>query len=354
MRAPLQPVDENGQNALKKPALDDGDAQMREWRRQWRRIMAHSNIYLDQVDAQSFANCRAHLALLGARFTPFFDGRDVTHLITKRSLDQDYPESDVLTRARNMGSMKIWTVEKLERFLTALLGHNPNEELNPAQTAKLGQLLDQEKLVGPSDRESDYHYFKGPYVMVWDPTNNVRTILHKEWAKPASNSQGKWPQLHLNPPGICPFLSGYSMKTNGAVKRKAEEEDKDKEPIKCRRMASTRTKQWGEIVASGMQRNSATSAVKSTAPATEQRTSREVMNLQRKVLPPPPTPKLRAAPKPKPLKRPGYCENCTERFDSFDEHVKTARHRKYAMNDRNFVALDSVISMLAREPAQPL
>lgn len=44
--------------------------------------------------------------------------------------------------------------------------------------------------------------------------------------------------------------------------------------------------------------------------------------------------------------RPGYCENCRVKYDSFDEHIVSNRHRNFACNDDNFKEIDDLIATL--------
>ncbi|KAJ2359678.1 Cdc7p-Dbf4p kinase complex regulatory subunit [Coemansia sp. RSA 2610] len=46
--------------------------------------------------------------------------------------------------------------------------------------------------------------------------------------------------------------------------------------------------------------------------------------------------------------RPGYCENCREKFDDMLEHVKTPQHRRFASNERNWVELDTLLDRVRR------
>ncbi|KAL4780426.1 Dfp1/Him1, central region-domain-containing protein [Aspergillus varians] len=46
--------------------------------------------------------------------------------------------------------------------------------------------------------------------------------------------------------------------------------------------------------------------------------------------------------------KPGYCENCRDKFDDFDEHVMTRKHRKFAANLSNWAELDSLLFQLER------
>ncbi|THC90963.1 hypothetical protein EYZ11_009571 [Aspergillus tanneri] len=46
--------------------------------------------------------------------------------------------------------------------------------------------------------------------------------------------------------------------------------------------------------------------------------------------------------------KPGYCENCRDKFDDFEEHVLTRKHRKFALNSSNWSELDSLLFQLQR------
>ncbi|WXC64284.1 hypothetical protein SNK03_010090 [Fusarium graminearum] len=48
--------------------------------------------------------------------------------------------------------------------------------------------------------------------------------------------------------------------------------------------------------------------------------------------------------------KPGYCENCQDKFRDFDEHILSRKHRKFAENDDNWIELDSLLSQIKRMP----
>lgn len=48
-------------------------------------------------------------------------------------------------------------------------------------------------------------------------------------------------------------------------------------------------------------------------------------------------------------KVPGYCENCKNHFDDFDEHIVSLKHREFAENDANFAAIDDLIDNLMQK-----
>ncbi|KAB5566580.1 Dfp1/Him1, central region-domain-containing protein [Coniochaeta sp. 2T2.1] len=48
--------------------------------------------------------------------------------------------------------------------------------------------------------------------------------------------------------------------------------------------------------------------------------------------------------------KPGYCENCADKFDDFDDHILTRKHRKFAEDKKNWAQLDDLLSQLSRRP----
>ncbi|EDU41064.1 sporulation-specific protein 6 [Pyrenophora tritici-repentis] len=46
--------------------------------------------------------------------------------------------------------------------------------------------------------------------------------------------------------------------------------------------------------------------------------------------------------------KPGYCENCREKFEDFDVHVVTRKHRKFATTSENWAELDQLLAQLDR------
>ncbi|KAK0709670.1 Dfp1/Him1, central region-domain-containing protein [Lasiosphaeria miniovina] len=48
--------------------------------------------------------------------------------------------------------------------------------------------------------------------------------------------------------------------------------------------------------------------------------------------------------------KPGYCENCQDKFEDFDDHIVSRKHRKFADNNDNWAQLDALLSQLTRVP----
>ncbi|OJJ43978.1 hypothetical protein ASPZODRAFT_153959 [Penicilliopsis zonata CBS 506.65] len=46
--------------------------------------------------------------------------------------------------------------------------------------------------------------------------------------------------------------------------------------------------------------------------------------------------------------KPGYCENCRDKFDDFEEHVMTRKHRKFATTASNWQELDALLAQIQR------
>ncbi|KAJ5383608.1 Regulatory subunit Dfp1/Him1 central region [Penicillium concentricum] len=46
--------------------------------------------------------------------------------------------------------------------------------------------------------------------------------------------------------------------------------------------------------------------------------------------------------------KPGYCENCRDKFDDFEEHTLTRKHRRFAANSTNWAELDALLAEIQR------
>ncbi|KIW16231.1 hypothetical protein PV08_06282 [Exophiala spinifera] len=44
--------------------------------------------------------------------------------------------------------------------------------------------------------------------------------------------------------------------------------------------------------------------------------------------------------------KPGYCENCRDKYDDFEEHIISRKHRKFAMTQSNWNELDALLAKL--------
>ncbi|CAI5760237.1 unnamed protein product [Candida verbasci] len=44
--------------------------------------------------------------------------------------------------------------------------------------------------------------------------------------------------------------------------------------------------------------------------------------------------------------QPGYCENCRTKYDNFNDHIQSNRHRNFACDDKNFKDIDDLITTL--------
>lgn len=79
-------------------------------------------------------------------------------------------------------------------------------------------------------------------------------------------------------------------------------------------------------------------------PAVSQVPSRNVNNLKRRIF------MKRQIQKGRELEReqkPGYCENCRVKYNHFDDHIMSNRHRNFACNDENFRDIDDLVATLA-------
>lgn len=156
---------------------------------------------------------------------------------------------DILSRARGL-NIKIWALEKIQRMLKTMWEPVPGEEMpeaaarertaddnvviaKPSKNADLEQLLRNEKINGPADRDmtvaaQDMVSFKGYYLYVHDMDEKTKPVMVRDYPKPPTKEQGKWPQFRLTPSGRCPFIEDPAhtkkLREQGAQAAKAEEE----------------------------------------------------------------------------------------------------------------------------------
>ncbi|KAF2091954.1 hypothetical protein K490DRAFT_31893 [Saccharata proteae CBS 121410] len=539
-----------------KPVTDNLET-IRAWQRHYRKAFPSYVFYFESVPDDVREKATTQLLALRAREEKFFS-KAVTHVITTRSLPQSSfttssepktsaPQSvtspqahrqaqtinpsvldrtqagnngDVLVKATEM-KMKIWAVEKLQRVLHTMFNAETGEEpplhntrgsaTALAQTklhhreADLSQLLRNEKVHGPADRDlavttKDVAHFRGYYVYVHCMNEKYRPTIIRDYPKPATKEEGKWPQFKLSPQGRCPFVedpnhvkslaqntqrsiqartqrsASTAPRTRAAAALEAAQQAPSVKPaennalfennnmakrapsaheesisdqsiskpldpprlIPAKRGQSelvaplTRTNTTdsmpplfgsaqaslrqmprfagGEPVASGVQPSNVTSAIRSqmisstaAAPGGRAGTSKELHQLSRKVLEKNSAPNstastwmndMRAAinddrgPAPRAAKRkaqetlthiredsvenhtqrkvapmrkkkpvekdpkPGYCENCREKFDDFDTHIASRKHRKFALTRENWADLDALLADLVRPEAE--
>jgi regulatory subunit for Cdc7p protein kinase len=158
---------------------------------------------------------------------------------TKR---QQGRNADVLHRARELG-MKIWALEKLQRMMTTMFdtdmgsgtAHGHNTRSNTAQgsfavpranrEADLSQLLRNERINGPSDRDptvatKDLVRFKGPYIYIYDIDEKQKPIMVRDYPKVAHKEDGDWPQFRSVAKGKCPFVEEVDHSRREAEREK--------------------------------------------------------------------------------------------------------------------------------------
>ena len=147
--------------------------------------------------------------------------------------------------------MKIWAFEKLQRMMITMFDtdagyqinlHGHNTRSNSAQgtttiprtarEADLSQLLRNERINGPSDRDhtvatKELAVFKGPFIYIHDIDEKQKPIMVREYAKVNHKEDGDWPQFRSVANGKCPFVE--------EVDHSRREAEKEKESIRLQR-----------------------------------------------------------------------------------------------------------------------
>lgn len=379
---------------------DDERDSLRAWRARWRQIMQTAIIYFDGIPANQVEKLKGYLTLLGSTTQPFYDQK-VTHVISENQ------HNELATKARDHGC-KVYTTQKLSRFLGSLLGKTLTAAVDDGHSNRLAQLLeDDSRMSTAQNRRDDFVSFRGPYLLISDSQGYHRPLVIKEWRAAHDVDDSEWPQLRRAPLGVSPFTAKSALKSDKrryheqqqqhkrqaplaqVVEEESEDEDasakrfqaetaapllkkrrtgdtSDKEnqmmdaramrPIPAQSTNSTRLRDFGEIVASGVPRYSQTST--KSFSARDSVNSREMASLRRKVTGSQvlvtksavadASKPHRAQARAKPAKKPGYCENCLERYNDLQEHLTSRTHQQFAANESKFLGLDQVISQLQR------
>ena len=144
--------------------------------------------------------------------------------------------------------IKIWQLEKFNRILQVMSDNGDGDPqvqryycsrsgyLNAALAAErarradLSQMMKNEQLNGPADREavvttSELIPFKGPYIYVRDMNEKTKPVMVREYPRVPRREDGEWPQFRSASAGKCPFLedSGHGRRDPGREKAKLEE-----------------------------------------------------------------------------------------------------------------------------------
>lgn len=248
--------------ALKNVEAKLSPKDLSDWQNNWRKILRRdSKIYFDTteeiddlrhnkrtIDKKRDLLKRGFLSL-NAEITQFFD-TSVTIVITARSTDNIhyYPEHDVLFRAKQ-NYMKVWNFEKATRFLTNLdvdLNNIMKNKTPTIATPTLSNLLQNEKLYGPTDRDprtkrDDIHYFKYPHVYMYDLWQTWSPIIILEW-KPQELidlNNLPYPSLKIGSFGRCPFIGDRNcdeLSYSRVIKRYRRDKVNKKYALKLRQL----------------------------------------------------------------------------------------------------------------------
>ncbi|KDN48517.1 hypothetical protein K437DRAFT_255491 [Tilletiaria anomala UBC 951] len=319
--------------------------------------------------------------------------------------------NDVLTKAARL-NIRIWVKQKFLTILDTLEDkvqlYQP-----PEVRHDLSHMLHQEKLHGTLERDllaqrQDHYYFsKGCYyLLVEDATGEHRPIAIEEHKKTGPHHDPSWPVLYNDGEGRCPFTrceafrrrqQGPSQNAHQTLRRSVSLSQLRKPlfppPADLNPLTTEMQRDYplasGNSVAITSNWGSTTSALNEHAGAGGQAAmDPRVAQLSRRTMTMTPSghklgamyPKerlgpvrqllaMRAANKgANPLagmrrsvstndavqreredKKPGYCENCRVKYDDFDEHIASRKHRKFAVNELHFVEIDSLISRVERE-----
>lgn len=212
------------------------------------------------------------------------------------------------------------------------------------QQRSLSNTLKTEKFLGTG--EENIVQFGGPYILVRDMNEQYRPIICREWTNVCNAKDGEWPQWRATRAGRCPFIRDKTAEKN--IRTVQVTQVRPERPLAI--------SQFQHANASGIQQ--ITSAIQSNIGRSgwsgKENFGSGVANLHKKAVTSKRNSKLNATLDPTDSKKvkvdvkAGYCENCREKFEDFEAHLKTRQHRNYAKTETNFLDLDELLSLLVR------
>lgn len=193
--------------------------ELSKWQKTWKDILPKSFIYFDfkSMDQEKKQISYA-LKSLGASIESFFD-ENITIIISDRNFNKQsqYPNNDIFRHAIKK-QMKVWSIEKVYRFLNHLnepilpleeyeKNYNQKNHIsnNNNNNNNLSNLLMNERMFGPTDRDptvkrNDFKYFTNYYLFIWDITQRTRPVAIREW------KDKSYPKIHHTTNGKSLFI----------------------------------------------------------------------------------------------------------------------------------------------------
>ncbi|ORX72084.1 hypothetical protein DL89DRAFT_321203 [Linderina pennispora] len=258
----------------------------------------------------------------------------------------------------------------------------------------------------------DFYYFKYYYILAEDASHLSRPAIIEDFRQPEAGRDPPWPKLYMVPQGRCPFVQYEEPTTSSkdsesdadkenvspepetieatlppsktpakgpwtpTVASKAADEYAMMTPTRPSRSGATALAPANAMMASVLVDSNASGVAQSrnvTSTSTAFQLSAMDPALQQSLLqnlnngrvtqlskmeqpatracrtPPAPRTKKPRVPMRRPVaKRPGYCENCRVKYEDMLEHVKTAQHKGFAANERNWLELDALLDKVKR------
>ncbi|ORY80004.1 Dfp1/Him1, central region-domain-containing protein [Protomyces lactucae-debilis] len=340
--------------------------QIRRWAQTYLKQFPSHIFYFDHCSEEDIRKCTKRIHMLDGNVEPFFS-KKVNVVVTTREFqkkdslrgddsqeasaktDPKQPANDVLVKAQAM-NIRIWSLKKLkDSVLKHLLAESQTQPARAAQS--LSHSLRNEKTLGTNSE--NIIPFTGPFILCRDMSEAYRPIMMREWKATEHSRDGEWPQWRVTKFGRCPFqrdLTAEQSKYQGKVTTVRPDRAK---------------LSYDHINASGMVQ--ITSAIQSNIgkigrsnglgpTGKENAGSNAVASLHKKAVTSKRLPKMLTTiepVEPKKVKvelKSGYCENCRDKFESIEAHLKSLPHRQYASNEENFRELDVLLGKLKRVP----
>ncbi|TPX36312.1 hypothetical protein SmJEL517_g01489 [Synchytrium microbalum] len=276
---------------------------------------------------------------------------------------------ELIEHFKNLGK-KVWHISRLVDVI---------QYLQPVKKRGLDDILKEEFWFGPvtgrDTTQQNFRPFTGEYLVVEDSTKIHRPIIIKEFNMNPADKLPPWPKLYApNQINRCAFIpppaswlptvdEGYLTDSEGhfGVRAKVKWSGERETHYELRKIAKDAAAALGVNAAEKELMDDDEIEEVWKAARTECKLTFEHVKVRKEsedgdsqVIPRKRQhQEVDTTDSRKPVgkafyHRPGYCENCCDKYDDFIEHVNSKRHRDFAIDESNFSELDECLADVQR------
>ncbi|KAJ3217499.1 WD repeat-containing protein 27 [Dinochytrium kinnereticum] len=291
----------------------------------------------------------------------------ITIVVSDSFFKSKKPDDVLLRDDAHLRKLKIITVQELEEKIASLTKEPTKKTLSLQERVRQEQKcgIPASHKGGDTARNDFVALDKGPYLLVEDVSGQYKPLVLVDFVR----DKVKWdpPLLFLNTRiGRSPFLEpssddparGMVGKENISMSRSRRGPQSSYNPslaiaafaasgaISSIKPSLRRPKADAPALAQLHRRlhNKYAGNSKGALDHSQKQTQRSILKRKRE------DEEYFPAKAPRPTPKQGFCENCDENYECYDEHIRSEKHKRWERDSNNFAGIDSLIAKIRRVP----